>query len=69
MQLISLQKPTKLSPPYHGRKTPTTNNNKKAHFQQLTAFDEIPQGEKSEQGGEKKPSLSPTNTSWSLGQF
>lgn len=59
MPLISLHKCAKLSQPHHGRKTPTTNNNKKAHSQQLTAFDEIPQGGKSEQGGKKKkPTLS-----------
>lgn len=66
MPLISLHKCTKLSPPYHGRKTPTTN--KKNSSQQLTAFVEIPQGGKSEQEEKKKSPLSPTNTSWSPGQ-
>lgn len=52
MLLISLHKRTKLSPPYHGRKTPTKPKRKKARSH--SAFDEIPQGGKSEQGGKKK---------------
>lgn len=37
-----------------GEKLPPATTTKKAHSQQLTAFDEIPQGGKSEHGGGKK---------------
>ena len=69
MPLISLHKCTKLSPPYHGRKTPTTTN-KNPGLSSWLHFLKFPkEGKVGSMKKEKEKSLlSPTNTSWRPGQ-
>lgn len=64
--LKSQHKCTKLSPPYHGRKTPTTN--KKSLLSAVHCIRWNPPRREKWAGREKKSLLSPTNTSWSPGQ-